>query len=97
MTAAPESVAGALLQVDPFMQQESKLSGSSLIGFGWSVALSADGTTALIGSPLYNKAWVFTRSGHDLDPAGATARRRRGAQLRHERRAVRRREHGADR
>jgi len=35
--------------------------------FGFSVALSADGSTALIGDPLYGNhrgaAWVFTRSG----------------------------------
>jgi hypothetical protein len=35
--------------------------------FGWSVALSADGSTALIGDPLdgnhRGSAWVFTRSG----------------------------------
>ncbi len=37
------------------------------IGFGAAVALSADGSTALVGAPGYNArlgaAWVFTRSG----------------------------------
>ena len=97
MSAAPESVAGALLQVDPFMQQESKLSGSTLIGFGWSVALSRDGTTALIGSPLYQKAWVFTRSGTTWTQQGRPLTASAAHSLRHERRAVRRWEHGADR
>ncbi len=51
-------------------QQGPKLTGSAESGdgeFGWSVALSADGDTALIGGPHDNgevgAAWVFTRSG----------------------------------
>ena len=51
-------------------QQGSKLTGSDRSGsglFGWSVALSGDGTTALIGGPGDNDrvgaAWVYTRSG----------------------------------
>ena len=51
-------------------QQGPKLTGSGMIGgawFGESVALSADGNTALIGGPTDNgavgAAWVFTRSG----------------------------------
>lgn len=51
-------------------QQGSKLTGSGETGegeFGYSVALSADGSTALIGAPTDNggvgAAWVFTRSG----------------------------------
>jgi hypothetical protein len=66
------------LRVDPFVQQGEKLTGSGEIGasrFGNSVALSADGNTALIGGPADNggisgggfggvgAAWVFTRSG----------------------------------
>ena len=63
------------LTVDPFLQAEQKLTvtgesmdGKSGFGFlGWSVALSADGNTALIGGPTDNTdvgaAWVFTRSG----------------------------------
>ena len=51
-------------------QQGEKLTGGGEIGGGWfgeSVALSADGNTALIGGPSDNgsvgAAWVFTRSG----------------------------------
>ena len=46
-----------------------------------SVALSADGNTALIGGPDDNStrgaAWLFTRSAAHLDPAGRKAHRRR--------------------
>ena len=69
------------LRIDPFIQQGAKLIGSCSFActgpngsgesgegeFGFSVALSADGSTALIGAPLDNghagAAWVFTRSG----------------------------------
>ena len=51
-------------------QQGSKLTGSGESGpgyFGYSVALSSDGNTALIGAPFDNDgagaAWAFTRSG----------------------------------
>ncbi len=53
-------------------QQGKKLTGSGEEGaegaiFGWSVSLSADGNTALIGGPFNDNAvgaaWVFTRSG----------------------------------
>ena len=56
----------------PFVQQGPKLTGGGEIGgipygrFGTSVALSADGNTALIGSSDNSgvgAAWVFTRSG----------------------------------
>jgi hypothetical protein len=60
------------LLVDPFVQQGRALSGSEekggLVALGWSVALSSDGNTALIGGPFDNgvklmgAAWVFTRS-----------------------------------
>jgi hypothetical protein len=57
------------LRIDPFVQQ-AKLVGTGAVGNawqGWSVALSADGSTALIGGPNDNQetgaAWVFTRSG----------------------------------
>ena len=53
-----------------FNQQGSKLVGSGAIGRSWqgvSVALSADGNTAIIGGMLDDNfkgaAWVFTRSG----------------------------------
>ncbi len=55
---------------DVWTQQGSKLVGSSVVGQagqGVSVALSADGDTALVGGPYDNSrtgaAWVFTRSG----------------------------------
>src|SRR5213078_3885734 len=58
------------LRIDPFVQQGAKLTGSGESGsgrFGASVALSADGDTALIGGPLdtgnVGAAWAFTRSG----------------------------------
>ncbi len=44
------------------------------VGFGTSVALSGDGSTALIGGPLENgfagAAWVFTRSGSTWSEVG---------------------------
>jgi hypothetical protein len=58
------------LRIDPFLQQGPKLTGSEELGpgkLGGSVALSADGNTALIGGSEDNggagAAWVFTRSG----------------------------------
>jgi hypothetical protein len=50
-------------------QQGSKLSGSDAVGNpeqGYSVALSGDGNTAIVGGPLdkgIGATWVFTRSG----------------------------------
>ena len=51
-------------------QQGAKLTGRGEVGegqFGFSVALSANGNTALIGGPNDNAnagaAWVFTHSG----------------------------------
>jgi hypothetical protein len=58
------------VRIDPFIQQGAKLTGGgeTMFGyFGYSVALSSDGNTALIGG--YNDdgntgaVWVFTRSG----------------------------------
>jgi hypothetical protein len=58
------------LRIDPFIQQGPKLTGSGETGkglFGYRLALSADGNTALVGGPGDNSrvgaAWVFTRSG----------------------------------
>ena len=85
-------------------QQGPKLVGSGGGGdFGTSVALSDDGDTALVGGPIGSAAgaaWVFTRSGHDLDPAGPNARRQRRRRPRlpgHQRGAVLRRKHRARR
>jgi hypothetical protein len=61
------------LRIDPFVQQGTKLTGSG--AFGRSVALSADGDTALIGGPGDNgtagAAWAFTRSGGVWTQQGA--------------------------
>ena len=88
-------------------QQGAKLTGSGETGAGWfgsSVALSADGNTALIGGFRDNgnvgAAWVFTRSGRRLDAAGRQAhrqRRDRHRPVRRQRGAVGRREHRPDR
>ncbi len=67
--------AGAVypVRIDPLIQQGEKLTGAGEIAsgrFGYSVALSADGNTALIGARYATPnneesagAWVFTRSG----------------------------------
>ena len=90
-------------------QQGEKLTGSGREPgageFGDSVALSADGNTALIGGPGDNDdvgaAWVFTRSGSTWTQQGAkltgSGEESRSRRLRLERRAVRRRQHRADR
>jgi hypothetical protein len=52
-----------------FVQQGPKLVGSGAFGNamqGWSVSISADGNTALVGGPyddLHGAMWVWTRSG----------------------------------
>jgi RHS repeat-associated protein len=58
------------LRIDPLIQQGGEITGSGESGsawFGYSVALSSNGKTALIGGPSDNSevgaAWVFTRSG----------------------------------
>ncbi len=60
------------LRIDPFVQEGSKLAASNGTEngagfFGYDVALSADGSTALIGgygdNGFVGAAWVFTRSG----------------------------------
>jgi FG-GAP repeat len=64
--------------VDPFVQDGAKLSPTGASGsgsFGWSVALSADGSTALVGAPADNDrkgaAWAFVRSGSTWTQQGA--------------------------
>ena len=58
--------------------------GSELTAFGYSVAVSADGNTALIGARhsegTAGTAWVFVRAQRHLDAAGAAADRRRRSQ-----------------
>jgi FG-GAP repeat len=58
-----------ITQAQPQTQAESKLVGTGFVGpaeQGWSVALSADGNTAIMGGLVDNKltgaAWVFTRN-----------------------------------
>ncbi len=66
------------LRIDPLIQQGEKLAGSeevgSLILFGQSAALSADGSTALVGGPFddggLGAGWVFTRSGSSWSQQG---------------------------
>jgi hypothetical protein len=67
------------LTVDPLIEQEpTSPTPSEVAGeprFGFSVALSADGTTALVGAPsdsgFAGAAWVFTRAGSTWTQQGA--------------------------
>jgi len=65
------------LRIDPLFQQQSKLNfgAESEARFGFSVALSGDGSTALIGArdqgKLKGGAWVFVRSGSTWVQQGA--------------------------
>ncbi len=59
-------------------QQGSKLVGTGVVGSsyqGWSVGLSGDGNTAIVGGPADNSArgaaWVFTRSGSVWNQQGS--------------------------
>ncbi len=89
--AAPLRSAGAarldgrgavyLSQSDPLLHRSLKLTGSEASGegeFGHSVALSPDGTTALVGASDENGraggAWVFTRSGSTWTQQGPELR-----------------------
>ncbi len=74
-------------------QQGSKLVGAGAVGFaaqGWSVAISSDGATAVVGGPSDDSksgaAWVYTRGadgwrqeGEKLVGAGAVGAANRGA------------------
>jgi FG-GAP repeat len=62
------------LRIDPLIQQGSKLTPNDETGegyVGYSVALSADGNTALIGDLRASVAWVFTRSGSTWTQQGS--------------------------
>jgi hypothetical protein len=61
-----------------FTQQGSKLVGTDAVDAGqqgWSVAISADGTTAIVGGRIDNgfrgAAWVYTRSGGGWSQQGS--------------------------
>jgi FG-GAP repeat len=69
------------LRIDPFLQQGEELTGAGEIGegkFGYSMALSENGNTALIGAPSDNgkltrgigAVWVFTRTGETWTQQG---------------------------
>jgi hypothetical protein len=80
---------------DVWTQQGSKLVGAGAVGQGGqgvSVALSADGNTAIVGGPYDNRstgaAWVYTRSGglwtqqgSKLVGTGAVATARQGSSV----------------
>jgi FG-GAP repeat len=68
--AITASASAFSLTADPFVQQGSKLVAEGVSEFaeqGASVAISADGNTAIVGSPAYNgftgAAWIYVRSG----------------------------------
>ena len=60
-------------QQGPKLMPSDEINVPSGGGFGTSVALSADGNTALIGAPFdfddAGAAWSFVRSGDQLEPA----------------------------
>lgn len=67
---AAERAPALSLSANPFLQQGEKLTSSEMTEFaeqGSSVALSANGDTALIGAPFYKggagAAWIYVRSG----------------------------------
>ncbi len=58
------------VRVDPFVEQGAPLAGAGEVGegaFGFSVAISSDGNTAMVGGPgdsdSQGAVWVFTRTG----------------------------------
>jgi hypothetical protein len=66
------------VRIDPLIQQGSKLTGSEETGegrLGYSVALSSNGNTAVVGGYTDNSstgaAWVFTRSGWTWSQQGS--------------------------
>ncbi len=76
------------LRIDPFVQQGEKLTGSGEKNeeglFGYSVALSPEGKTALIGGYRDHRAlgaaWVFTVSGSTWTQQGAKLTAKSGEQ-----------------
>jgi hypothetical protein len=70
LSVAPRPAAALSLKENPFLQQGEKLTASGvseLAEQGSSVAISANGDTALVGAPAYNSfkgaAWVYVRTG----------------------------------
>jgi hypothetical protein len=68
--AADSPSASVLLRADPLLQSGEKLTASGdagVVGFGTDVAISADGDTAIVGTPGDDggrgAAWVYTREG----------------------------------
>ncbi len=67
------------ITIDPFVQDGAKLAptgaSGSANGFGYSVALSSDGNTAIVGAPADNDrkgaVWAFARSGSTWTQQGA--------------------------
>jgi hypothetical protein len=49
-------------------QHKMTLPKSEGVGFGWNVALSADGNTAVVGAPIVRGVWIYTRSGTSWSP-----------------------------
>ena len=106
-TAARARSGSSRARAATWTQQGAKLTGSGVVGastFGFGVALSADGNTALVGGPYDNgfvgAAWVFTRSGATwsqqggkLTGSGESGQRFFGVSVG----AVGRRQHGAGR
>ncbi len=79
--------AGYPLRIDPLIEPSEKLTGANEVGegqFGLSVALSADGTTALVGGPhdagSAGSVWVFTHSGSTWSPGEKLTANEPGAQ-----------------
>jgi hypothetical protein len=72
---APGRAAAMTLAEDPFVQQGERLTSpevDEIAEQGYSVALSANGDTAIVGSPAYKEnasevfagaAWIYTRAG----------------------------------
>ncbi len=90
--ASAASAVAETLQSDPFVQQGPRLSDSARdVSFGTTVAISTDGTTALIGAPGTNggagSARVFSRVGGEwveqarLTGSGETGTGRVGGQF----------------
>jgi hypothetical protein len=77
-SSAGAAEAGGSLAADPFLEEGEQLPAGGEEGegrFGTSLALSADGQTALVGAPgdngLVGAVWAFTRQGTEWSQQGA--------------------------